>query len=204
MKPNPSSWFTPFKQTVLALFNHHVALRREGGGVRLVFERRSQSGAGRRPLTPSERSAARDARDLGLARVELARLLDGNAGLRSSLRHLAYVESALEREGWQGLRTVPREVLQLALSQFEELISNWSAEGLACLRSKMAAAVTEREHEPPSAQEQAHAVMAGLESSQVLATRAIDDAMAPAEDDDAALLAAYEALGVAAPEPEGR
>jgi hypothetical protein len=202
MKTSPRPWFAPLKKAVLALFNHHVTLRREGGRWRLVYEGRSGSAAGRRPPTRNERAAARDARDLGLACAELARLLDGDAGLRSSLRYLAFVENALEREGWQGLRTVPREVLQMALSQFEEMITNWSAEGLACLRSKMAVAVAEREHEPPSAQAETHAVLlAGLESAQVLAARAIDDAMAPGEeDDDAALLAAYEVLGVAAPE----
>lgn len=198
MKSSSRPWFAPLRRAVLAFFKHDIALRRQDGRVQVVFESCGSAGGAQRVPTPSDQAAMRDARDLGLARTELARLLDGDAGLRSALRPLAFVEGALEREGWLALHTVPHDVLELALSQFEELITNWSSEGLACLRSKMAVALTERAHqeESPEAQAEAQRVLAGLEGPQVLAARAIEAAMAPAGDDDAALLAAYAALGV--------
>jgi hypothetical protein len=44
---------------------------------------------------------------------------------------------------------VPYDVLKRALDQFEGLVVNWSDEGLATLRSKMAVTLIEREAEAP-------------------------------------------------------
>lgn len=198
MSSNPT-FFSPLKRAVLAFFKHDVTLRRDDGRVRLVLEDRICEPKAR-PLTKAEQTAKKADRELALARDELARVLDDDPSLRSTLRHLAFVEHALEKKGWRGLYKVPLEVLDKALEQLENLVTNWSPEGLAALRSKMAVAVMDREHEEPDADAQAQASM--LESPQVLAERVIETAMASSSDDeDAALLAAYAAMGVASSAP---
>jgi hypothetical protein len=199
MKATPLPWLAPLQKAVRAFFSHDVALRREDGRVQLVLESRPAAGS-QRGATRAEQASARELRDLELARTELARVLDGDPSLRSTLRHLAFVEHALEKKGWRGLYKVPRDVLTQALAQLEDLVTNWSAEGLACLRSKMAVAVIEREDEAPAPAPAAESAPAIMENPAVMAARVIEDAMASADDDDAALRAAYEAMGVAVPE----
>lgn len=84
--------------------------------------------------------------ELQRMRRELTDLLNEDLTLRNELRHLAFVEGALGTAGLDALYQVPVDVLKTALDQFEGLVTNWSPEGLACLRSKMAVAVREREN----------------------------------------------------------
>lgn len=196
-----TSRFELLKKAMLAFFKHDVALRRSDAGVRLVLEDRLQPAAVK-PPSRAEQSALKDERELAEARTELARALDEDSSLRSRMRHLAFVEHALAKKGWRGLYKVPLDVLQKALAQLEGLVHNWSPAGLACLRSKMAVAVIDREHQDPGGREaDAYRTAAVLDSAPQLAAQAIDDAKAAAsdEDEDAALMAAYAALGTVAP-----
>ena len=190
-----------FRQAVLAFFKFDVALRRHDGRYRLVF---SSSGPGATEArSPRARQAAMQAeRDLSLARTALTKLLDGSRGLRSSSKYLAAMEESLASEGWQGLNTVKRRVLEAALSEFEDLITNWSDEGLAGLRSRMAVTLAQRSREASESEDELEGAAPGMDADTPRATaaRAIQAAMAPGDEDDAALLAAYEALGVAATE----
>lgn len=195
------------KKAVQAFFRHDVVLQRGSGGVRLAFEDR-RTASPQRPRTREEAAAAKEQRDLALAREQLAALLDQDATLRSTLRQLAFVEHALEKKGFRGLYKVPLEVLQKSLQQLETLVSNWSPEGLACLRSKMAVAVIDREQHDSADDPAGRQTAAMLENPPALAAQAIEAARqsaaaAPAEaeevTDEAALLAAYAALGTAAP-----
>lgn len=188
----------PLKSALLAFFKHDVTLRRSEGQVRLVLEDRVHEPKPKAP-TRAEQAAKRESRELTLAREELARVLDADPRLRSTSRHLAFVEHALEKKGWRGLYKVPLDVLQKALAQLEDLVMNWSPEGLASLRSKMAVAVIDREHDNPEAEADAYRTAAILDNPPQLAAQAIDNAKASAEDEDAALRAAYEAMGVVAP-----
>jgi len=217
-----SSASTPFsalKRAFLAFFKHDLVLHRSDDGVRLALENRSQPQV---PPPPSRAKVAaeREQRDLELARSELAALLDSNVGLRSTLRHLAFVEHALEKKGWRSLYKVPPDVLQSALRQFEGLVTNWSPAGLACLRSKMAVAVIDREHQDPDQEADAYKTAAVLDGPPALAAQAIRNAKASStvaarlpvaeveaegevpdsdgDEDAAALLAAYAGLGVGA------
>lgn len=192
--------FTPLKNAVLAFFRHDLAVRRDEGRVRLVLEDRLQEPKPRLP-SRAEQAAQKESHELASAREDLARLLDQDSRLRSTLRHLAFVEHALEKKGWRGLYKVPLDVLQKALSQLEDLVTNWSPEGLACLRSKMAVAVIDREHDNPEAEADAFRTAAVLDNPQHLAAQAIETAKASSEDEDAALRAAYELLGVVDPVP---
>lgn len=196
---NPTSkLLSPLKNAVLAFFRYDVTLRRSAGQVRLVLEDRVHEPKGK-PQSRAERAAQKDSHELQLARQELARVLDEDPRLRSRMRHLAFVEHALEKKGWRGLYKVPLDVLQKALQQLEDLVTNWSPEGLACLRSKMAVAVMDREHDNPEAEGDAYRTAAILDNPVQIAAQAIEQAQASAEDEDAALRAAYEALGVSTP-----
>src|SRR5690349_694977 len=128
-------------KAVRAFFRHDLAVRRGGGGLRLVLEDPALKRQASRAPTKAELAAARAEAELVQSRAELAQLLDQDAALRSRVRHLAFVEQALAKKGWRALYKVPLEVLQRALDQLETLVTNWSPAGLACLRSKMAVAV---------------------------------------------------------------
>lgn len=196
------SLFSPLKQAVLAFFKHDLALRRDEGRVRLVLEDRLVEPA-KRPLSRAQVAANKESQELAQAREELARVLDQDNKLRAKVRHLAFVEHALEKKGWRGLYKVPLEVLQKALEQLEGLVTNWSPAGLACLRSKMAVAAIDREHNNPEREADAYRTAAVFDSPPMVAAQAIENAKATSiEDEDAALLAAYAAMGVDTPAAE--
>ncbi len=194
------------KKAMVAFFRHDVVLQRDDEGVHICFEDRENTVP--RPPTRAQRAAQKDQATLERARAGLAALLDEDATLRSGLRQLAFVEHALEKKGWRGLHKIPLDVLQKALEQLESMVQNWSDEGLACLRSKMAVAVIDREHMDPSKEPDAYRTAAVLDSPPTVAAKAIRAAKAAATDeaaegvevtpvDDAqALLAAYAAMGL--------
>lgn len=192
-----------------AFFREDVVLQRDRGGMHLAFRDRSQPPP--RPPSREQRAAEKEQRELQAALKELSELLDASATLRSTLRHLAFIEQALEKKGWRGLYKVPMDVLQSALRQFEGLVTNWSPAGLACLRSKMAVALIDRERQDPDDEPDARKTAAVMDNPPVVAARAIEmarasaaasaaEAAVPADaDDSAALMAAYAGLGLDGP-----
>jgi hypothetical protein len=173
----------PLKTAADAFFKHDIAVRRGEGGLRVVLVAPDAPA----PLpSAAERAAAEQARQLQSMREELAQVLDEDASLRHTARHLAFVEQALALQGVNALYEVPLEVLKTALGQFEGMVTNWSPPGLACLRSKMAVAVHEREG--PASPGRASQAPAAL------AARAIETARTA--EVDPVLAAAYAKLGV--------
>lgn len=186
---------SPVRKALRAFFSQDVKLRKGDDGVQIVFQERGADPS--QPPSREELRRLKEQRELALAREDLARVLDAVPRGRSVMRQLAYIEYALEKKGWRGLYKVPYAVLPEALEQLESQVTNWSPEGLACLRSKMAVAVGDRadeaEHASPPPGE------TRLEAPAELAARVIEQAAAPAEGDEAAALAAaYAALGLAA------
>jgi hypothetical protein len=94
--------------------------------------------------TAESQRLARERSEVSLMVQQLAALLDEDADLRHSLRHLSFVEQALQQQGLQALQEVPLDVLRRALDQFEGLVTNWEPRGLASLRSRMSVAVSHR------------------------------------------------------------
>jgi hypothetical protein len=139
--------FKPLRQAAQAFFRSDVTLRRDAEGLRLALEDRPPKGEDRTP-SKAEAEARRKKRELELVLSQLAEVLDAQPDTRATLRHLVFVEHALRKKGMRALRKLPLDVLQRALDQFEGLVTNWSPEGLANLRSKMAVAVIERETGP--------------------------------------------------------
>lgn len=187
---------SPLRDAAVAFFRHDVALRREDNHVRIVLEERHPDSNRPRTLDRHQMARLKEDEELRQIREQLAALLDEQPDNRRTMRHLAFVEHALGKKGLRALHKVPLDVLQRALDQFEGMVSNWSAPGLANLRSKMAVAVIDREHQlPEEAEADAYRTAAVLESipSKIQLPEVVD------RSDDDALAAAYAALGHLAP-----
>lgn len=199
-----SSWLSPVRQLASAFFRHDVSLKRERGGhLHVVLaERKPGPGVGKPDRAESERRRRHE--ELMAVRTELAALLNELPETRTTMRHLVFVEQAIAKKGLKVLHKVPLDVLQRAHDQLENLVINWSAAGLANLRSKMAVAIIDREHMDPNAEADAYrtaAVMdAGGDHDEAdAAMPSLAPEGAPLRDDDEALAAAYAALGNLAP-----
>lgn len=185
---------SPVRQLATAFFRSDVTLRREQGQINVVLaERRSE---------PRPKQAAKEQRneadrrrrheELMQVRTELAALLNELPETRQTMKHLVFVEKALEKKGLKVLHKLPLDVLRRAHEQLENLVTNWTPLGLANLRSKMAVAIIDREHMDPEAEADAYRTAAVLDT----ADRADLDAPAtiPVRSDEEALAAAYAVL----------
>ncbi|MBK1715527.1 hypothetical protein [Rubrivivax gelatinosus] len=187
--------FGALKKAFDAVFRHDLGLQRQAGGVRLVLRGRDAAPADA-PSTPADLERQRREQELLQAREDLTRLLDEDHTSRAALRHLAVLEHALGRIGWQALERLPLDVLQRAHGQLEDQVTNWSARGLAGLRSRLAVTVAERSLLEPLP---TGSGATELEPAPALAARAIGKARGssapPVQDEaDRALLAAYGSL----------
>lgn len=187
--------FTVIAQVIKAFFRADVRVRRGERGLELVLDdaQPKKSRAGQRGATGPDAAALKERQAAQRLQASLARLLDDLPDSRTTLRQLAFVEQALAKKGLRGLAKVPYDVLKRALDQFEGLVTNWSDDGLATLRSKMAVMLIEREAEAqtppaptaPQARPPAEDVETGTLAHPV--TLEGDDAA----EAEAALLAAY-------------
>lgn len=200
--------FRPFREAARIFFARDLGLRRGEAGLEIVLQERDN--APRRPLTREEVARKKERAELDEALQQLAGVLDELPETRRTLRHLVFVEQALQRKGWRALHKLPLDLMQRAHEQLEGLVVNWSPAGLANLRSKMAVAIIDREHMDPNAEADNYRTTMPLESSAQAAQGVpevveldvgLAEAAALAEGDEAALAAAYAALGVAGGEP---
>lgn len=185
-----------------AFFSHDLALKRaDGGAVHVVLKERPAAPVPRRKGPPSreELSRQREQQELTLMRTQLAELLAELPETRETMRHLVFVEQALEKKGLKALQKLPLDVLQRALVQLEGLVTNWSPLGLAALRSRMAVAIIDREHQDPNAEADAYRTAAVLDHEAVGGPPSAPGAPPPMEvhesTDEEALAAAYALLG---------
>ncbi len=209
---NPiSRLLAPLRQVAAAFFKHDVALRREHGRLEVVLQERSAK-PGKRAPSREDQARRKEKQELDLVRQQLATLLDELPETRDTMRHLVFVEQAIARKGLRALHRVPLDVLQRALEQLEGLVTNWSPEGLANLRSKMAVAIIDREHMDPEAEVDSYRTAAVLDQGVTVSEHgALDEippepaapvaaaAAQPEPSEEAALAAAYAALGTLAP-----
>lgn len=204
----------PLHHALQVFFARDVQLRRGESGVELVLADRSAAAQAVRQPSRAEQAQSKERAELKLMQAQLAAVLDELPGTRAGLRHLAFVEQALLRKGWKALHKLPLDVLQRALEQLEGLVTNWSPEGLANLRSKVAVAIIDREHTDPDAEADLYRTTMPLEAQERAATvahlaqlaqlsePAADTMPAAAAEDinsEHALAAAYAALGLGGP-----
>ncbi len=199
--------FVLVAKAVRAFFVSDLHLRHGSRGLVLVLDEPAATAATKsksRGRTQSDPQAQQEQRDLRRMQESLARLLDEVPANRNTLRHLAFFEHALGKKGLRALNKVPYDVLKRALDQFEGLVVNWSDEGLAALRSKMAVALIEREPDPsiriqpPTASDQSSSVMDTAPLAHPTTLEGQD-----AADAEAALLAAYGAVVMTGLSPGG-
>ena len=182
-----------FRNGVRAFFKADVRLQRAEGGVRIVLD---DAGVPSRPPRVSKIDAAaqRELSDLERMRSALKTLLDELPENRGTLRHLAFIEHAMEKKGARALYKVPLDVLKRAHEQIEAVVTNWSNEGLACLRSKMAVAIIDRDVCDQESEEDKYRTAAVLDAPLAHPEPMDEQTAAEAEE---ALLAAYGALAAA-------
>jgi hypothetical protein len=192
--------FNPIRQAAAAFFKHDLALKRDPAGLQIVLEPKSAALAPKKPKPDSRAEAARrkEKQEQALILSQLSELLDEVPETRPALRHLVFVEQALQKKGLRALHKLPLDVLKRALEQMEGLVTNWSPVGLASLRSKIAVAIIDREHMDPEAEADAYRTAAVLDQGPQDAPVAEVSAVS----DDEALAAAYAALGNMAPSAE--
>lgn len=198
--------FHSLRQAAAAFFKHDLAIQRESDGLQLVLQVRPRAPRSKK-ASRQEAIERRDKAEQALVLEQLGALLAECPQSRSALRHLVLVEGAVAKKGLRVLHKLPLEVLQRGLEQLEGLVTNWSPEGLANLRSKMAVAVLDREHaNPVAAEEDAYRTAAVLEHMVAEQGAAPERPGEHSNDegpqtvsDDQALAAAYAALGNAAP-----
>ena len=186
----------PFKHAVVAFFRHDLALRRSRRGLEVVLRERTHKGLAKdaKGGSRADLRSAQEREELKQMLLELHTLLDEQPGSRHTMRHIVFVQQALQKRGLRALHKVPLDVLQRALEQFEGLVTNWTPVGLANLRSKMAVAVIDREHMDPDAEADTYRTAAVLDSSMGQpSVPALPDVTV--RTDDEALAAAYAALG---------
>lgn len=194
-----SRWLAPVRQMASAFFKHDLTLKREQGGqLHVVLAERQAAGkAGKPDRVESEKRRRQE--EVMLVRTELAALLNELPETRSTMRHLVFVEQAIAKKGLKVLHKVPLDVLQRAHEQLENLVINWSAAGLANLRSKMAVAIIDREHMDPHAEADAYRTAAvhhpGDDNDDGDSLPSLAPEVAPERSDDDALAAAYASLG---------
>jgi hypothetical protein len=79
-----------------------------------------------------------------LMKRELYTLMEQHPSSRQLMRHLDLVERTLRKGGLDAVEKMPVRVLMQALTQLERLVWDWSALGLAELRSRIAVMVKTR------------------------------------------------------------
>lgn len=181
--------FGPLKRAARAIFKDDIRVVRSEAGVRVWLH------DGQGPALPpgeleKQRAARREQDLLDRMRREISTLLDDLPGSRLRLKQLAHVEQRLKTEGLTVLQAVPLPLLRLALTQFEGEVVNWTPEGLACLRSKMAVALRDRE----AAGEEDHGMGEVPSDLPAMTVTEVDVDLDVGDPDEAALLAAYGAV----------
>lgn len=200
-----SKLLKPLTQAARAFFRHDLALKRGSQGVEIVLEPRKPEVRKSSRQQQREDEARRKARaELELLLSQLKSLLDEIPETRGTLKQLVFVEHALQKKGLKALHKLPLPVLQKALEQLESLVTNWSPAGLANLRSRMAVAIIDREHQDPDWEADAYRTAAVLDSQQSSEAPRAGSAPhgglpEPELSDDEALAAAYAQLGAMAP-----
>ncbi len=190
--------FDPLKRAARMIFQDEVRLQRNAGGLRFALENAADLNKVAAP-TAQQLAQAREQVELLRMQSELQVVLNEAPALRRPPRQLVQVQQALGAEGLALLGTLPLVVLRRALDQLEDAVNNWSPQGLAALRSKMAVAVQERtlKGEPDGSLDLTPEDMHALQDA------AADVETSDHADEQAALMAAYGALQGSSSSPQG-
>lgn len=189
------SVLAPIGRAVRAFFKSDLQLQREEGKVKIVFsDPAATPGTSSSRRKPADLAADKERQDLQRMQASLTALLDRAPDSRKTLRHLEFIEYALQKKGLRALQKVPYDALQRALEQFEGVVTNWSDEGLACLRSKMAVALIDREPDGPDSEGELLPPDSVIDAAPLAHPEPLEGE--DAEDAEAALRAVYGAVAL--------
>ncbi len=130
--------------------------------VRRLFQRPGAA-TGAQPSDSRTQARLEHHRRVRLMRRELYQLLEQHPTSRELLRHLDLVERTLRQDGFSAVKALPPRVIAKALAQLERLVWDWTPEGLAELRSRLAVIVKAQTPGAPAASETEPAVMSRVE-----------------------------------------
>jgi len=106
------------------------------------------------PISIGARPSARKASNASVGHVghkqmrrDLYTLLERHPASRQTMRHLDLIERTLRHLDIDAVEALPVKVLAKGLDELEALVWDWSPEGLAEVRSRLAVAVKQRRHE---------------------------------------------------------
>jgi hypothetical protein len=91
------------------------------------------------------RKSTLDKAELQKVRQHLSEVLDQHPQAREVMKYVRALERGLHKKGRFALDDLPVDVIRRALEQLDTLVTDWSLEGLATLRSKAAVAIAGRE-----------------------------------------------------------
>ncbi|MBB5205036.1 hypothetical protein HNQ51_002355 [Inhella inkyongensis] len=132
-------------RSVVRLFFSPLTLDRRQGKLRVALQVDPQEVL--EPQAPQPLSA--EAELLVRMRGELKTLLSQRPDTRRVLRHLAVLETQLQREGLDAIERLPPEVLGRATEQLESLREHFDTPGLVALHSRLRLALIQREEAVP-------------------------------------------------------
>ena len=98
-----------------------------------------------------EQARATEHKHVRRMRADLFFMLEQHPASRDLVRSLALVERTMQRSGFDGVNQLPQKVLARALTELERLVWDWSPEGLAELRSRLAVLVKNKPVQPEKA-----------------------------------------------------
>lgn len=106
-----------------------------------------------RPPTSKKREASSGqggGEALRLDHAALSALLDRHAASRDTMRHLAFIEHKLARQGSRAFRDMPVPVMSKGLEQLATLAQDESAMAFSVLRSRLTMAIALRSSSAPA------------------------------------------------------
>ena len=98
-----------------------------------------------------EQARATERKHVRRMRADLFFMLEQHPASRDLVRSLALVERTMQRSGFDGVNQLPQKVLARALTELERLVWDWSPEGLAELRSRLAVLAKNKPVQPEKA-----------------------------------------------------
>jgi hypothetical protein len=127
-------------------FARDLKLKRSGGHFHVGWEETMC----RDVAAPAGAAPGGPAIDPASMHAQLRSLMGRHPDTRQLMRHLAFIERALQLTGPAALVDLPQEVLRKGLLQLESLVQDWSSAGLTELRVRLGDAIEVQQGEAQS------------------------------------------------------
>ena len=138
-RPRRPDWLAQRLHGLRRLLKRRLRVKRVGISLHIVLDAADAPTAGNIQARPHEQVdlTPPGSAELACMRADLAQLLDVHPVARSLFPSLVLVERALGRNKSRALDRLPDEVLADASTLLAKLAGDWSADGLAMLRTRL-------------------------------------------------------------------